>query len=126
MNFDLVLGVVPDYMYGILIGATKLLLGFWLNSVNHEHESYVGKHIAYTINQHLTQMKRPSEFVRMPKDLVRNNQHLKASEYQTILLFSLIPCFGDVLPDEFLRHTLLLSEGTYLLLKDKITAADLV
>lgn len=29
--FDLVLGIVPDYMHGVLLGVTKQLLNLWLS-----------------------------------------------------------------------------------------------
>ena len=34
--FDLVLGIVPDYMHGVMLGATKTLMYLWFSATNHK------------------------------------------------------------------------------------------
>ena len=39
--FDLVIGVVPDYMHGSLLGATKLLPQLWFSSTNSKKSHFI-------------------------------------------------------------------------------------
>ena len=36
--FDIVLGMVPDYMHGCLLGITKTLLYKWFSSTNYKKD----------------------------------------------------------------------------------------
>ena len=40
--FDIVLGMVPDYMQACLLGITKTLLYKWFSSPNHKREYFIG------------------------------------------------------------------------------------
>ena len=40
--FDVVLGMVPDYMHGCLLGVTKTLLYKWFSATNHKHPYFIG------------------------------------------------------------------------------------
>lgn len=43
--FDVVLGIVPDYMHGVLMGVTKTLLLKWFSPSQSKKPFFVGKHI---------------------------------------------------------------------------------
>lgn len=40
--FNIVLGMVPDYMHGCLLGITKTLLYKWFSSTNYKKEYFIG------------------------------------------------------------------------------------
>lgn len=40
--FDVVLGMVPDYMHGCLLGVTKTLLYKWFSATNHKKPYFIG------------------------------------------------------------------------------------
>ena len=44
--FDVVLGMVPDYMHGCLLGVTKTLLYKWFSSTNHKHPYFIGGQVS--------------------------------------------------------------------------------
>lgn len=44
-SFDLVKGVVPDYMHGILLGITNTLLSKWFSPTQSGKNYFIGKHI---------------------------------------------------------------------------------
>ncbi|XP_046565271.1 uncharacterized protein LOC124273980 [Haliotis rubra] len=122
--FDVVDGVVPDYMHGVLLGVTKKLLYMWLSPTSDRKPYFVGKDIS-TISKRLKNICPPDYVERLPRDLEKNYSHLKASELQAWLLFYSIPCLNGILDAVYLEHFTHLSEGIYILLGDRITQQDL-
>ncbi|PFX13893.1 hypothetical protein AWC38_SpisGene21989 [Stylophora pistillata] len=118
--FDLVLGIVPDYMHGVLLGVTKQLLNLWLSSSKHKKPWFIG-HKTKTIDKRLKEMKPPDFIQRLPRQLETSRAYFKASELQAWLLFYSIPCLIDILPEKYLQHFACLVEGIYILLGDNIT-----
>lgn len=53
--FDLVLGIVPDYMHGVSLGVTKQLLNLWLSSTKHKKPWFIG-HKTKAIDKKLKEM----------------------------------------------------------------------
>lgn len=62
---------------------------------------------------------------RLPRDLEQNYTHFKATELQAWLLYYALPCLCGILPEIYLHHFALLSEGIYMLLGDHITNENL-
>lgn len=54
--FDIVNGIVPDYMHGVLLGVTKQVLGHMILSRNLDAAFFVGKHIK-SIDELLVKIK---------------------------------------------------------------------
>ena len=123
-SLDFAKSFVPDYMHCVLLGITKTLLSKWLSASEAGKQYFVGKQLK-CISTRLNAIKPPEFIERLPRDLEKHYMHFKATELQTFLLFYSLPCLDGILPDKFLDHFSLLSEGTYLLLQDKISAADL-
>ena len=48
--FDLVLGMVPDYMHGCLLGITKTLSYKWLSPINHRAAYFIGDKVSFNSN----------------------------------------------------------------------------
>ena len=123
--FDIVLGIVPDYMHGVLLGVTKTLLYKFFSPTNSGKPYFIGKNLKH-ISKRLEGIFPPDYIERMPRDLEKNYTHFKATELQTWLLFYAIPCLNGYLDNVYLHHLSLLSEGIHLLLSDAITEEDLV
>lgn len=119
-GFDLVQGVVPDYMHGLLLGITKTLMSKWFSATESSKPYFVGKHLQ-RINNNLMNMKPPDFIERLPRDLEKNYSHFKATELQTWLLFYCIPCLSGILPDRYLKHVAKLSEAAHIFLGDSIS-----
>ena len=119
-SLDLVKGIVPDYMHGILLGVTKNLLHMWFSPTGSGQEYFIGKHLRQ-ISIRLQNIKPPDYIERLPRDLEKHYTSLKATELQTWLLYYGIPCVKGFLADNHLEHFSLLSEATYILLGENIT-----
>lgn len=123
--FDVVLGIVPDYMHGVLMGVTKTLLLKWFSPSQSKQPFFVGNHIR-AISKRLVTIKPPDYIERLPRDLEKHFAHFKATELQAWLLYYALPCLSGYLPAKYLQHFAHLSEGIHLLLRDCITESDLV
>lgn len=123
--FDVVLGIVPDYMHGVLMGVTKTLLLKWFSPSQSKQPFFVGNHFR-AISKRLMTIKPPDYIERLPRDLEKHFAHFKATELQAWLLYYALPCLSGYLPAKYLQHFAHLSEGIHLLLKDCITEPDLV
>lgn len=122
--FNIVLGIVPDYMHGVLMGVTKTLLTKWFSPTQCKKPFFIGKHLT-AISKRLKSIKPPDYVERLPRNLEKHYSHLKATELQAWLLYYALPCLNGYLPAVYLRHFALLSEGIHLLLSDCITENDL-
>ncbi len=118
--FDMVLGIVPDYMHGVLLGVTKQFLNLWLSSTKHKKPWFIGNKTK-SIDKRLKNMTPPDFIQRLPRQLETSRAYFKASELQAWLLYYSIPCLIDILPEKYLKHFACLVEGVYILLGDNIT-----
>lgn len=130
-GFDLVVGVVPEYMHGVLLGVTKALLNKWFSPSQSGKECFIGKHLK-AISHRMKRIKPPDGIERLPRDLEKHYNHFKATELQSWLLYYAYPCVKGFLKEEYMENLLCLSEGIHILLRDQIsqelldTAADLL
>ena len=124
-SFDIVWGIVPDYMHGALLGIAKMLLRLWFTSSNADKPYFLGRQIKH-IDKFLKKMKPTDDIGRLPRKIEHNMHHFKASELQMWLLFYSLPCLIDFAPKEYLNHFALLIEGLYILLGDNISPDQLL
>lgn len=122
--FDMVQGVVPDYMHGVLLGVTKTLMSKWFSSTQSGKPFFIGKHLNQ-IAKRMGRIQPPDYIERLPRNLEKNYTHFKATELQTWLLYYALPSLKGFLPDVYLEHFACLSEGIHILLRDKISQLDL-
>ena len=122
--FDLVWGIVPDYMHGVLLGITKMMLKLWFSSSYADKPYFLGRCIKH-VDKSLKKMKPTDDISRLPRKIENNIHHYKASELQMWLLFYAVPCLIDIMPSEYMNHFSLLVEGIYILLGDNITTEQL-
>lgn len=119
-GFDLVRGIVPDYMHGLLLGITKNLLGKWFSPTQSGRPYFVGKELK-TLSKCLCNISPPDFIERLPRDLEKHYSHFKATELQAWLLYYGVPCLMGILPNDYLDHFAKLSEASFILLGDCIT-----
>lgn len=119
-GFNLVLGIVPEYMHGVLLGVTKTLLNLWFSPSHSSKVYFIGKHIK-AISHRMKNIKPPDGIERLPRDLEKNYNHFKATELQSWILFYAYPCVQNFLKEEYLENLACLSEGIHILLCDKIS-----
>lgn len=122
--FDVVWGILPDYMHGVLMGVTKKLLYLWFSPTSSGQQYFVGNHLK-KISARLYNIQPPDYVERLPRDIEKHYSNFKATELQTWLLFYSIPCMKDILAEEYHSHLCLLSEGVYLLLGQTITEEEI-
>ena len=117
--FDLVLGIVPDYMHGALLGVTKALMYLWFSPTDSKAPYFIGNCLK-RISKRMNSIRPPRCVERLPKDLELNYSSFKATEYQIFLIYYGIPCLYKILPDSYLYHFACLSEAFHIMLGDEI------
>ncbi|XP_070537874.1 uncharacterized protein [Ptychodera flava] len=123
-ELDLVTGLVPDYMHGVLLGVTKNLMYKWFSATQSKQPFFVGKRIK-EISKRLQHIQPPDYIERLPRDLEKHYNHFKATELQSWLLFYSLPCLNGILPQQYLKHFACLSEAIHILLRDNMSLDDL-
>lgn len=123
-DFTIVSGSPPDYMHGTLIGVVKCLMNKWFSATESKSNYFVGNHLKI-ISKRMNSIQPPQCMERLPRDLEQNYTHFKATELQAWLLYYALPCLCGILPEIYLHHFALLSEGIYMLLSDHITNENL-
>lgn len=119
-NFNIVNGIVPEYMHAILLGVTKTLITKWFSPSENKKDYFIGNHLK-EISKRMSNFKPPAGIERLPRDLEKNYNHFKASELQSWLLYYGFPCVNGFLKDDYLQNFSYLSEAVHFLLSDAIT-----
>ncbi|XP_044167373.1 uncharacterized protein LOC122951430 [Acropora millepora] len=124
-KFDIIRGVAIDYMHSTLLGVVKMLLTLWSDK-SYKGEPWSVCSRMKEIEERYLKIGPPSCITRLPRSLIANFGHLKASELRTFLLFYSIPCLYGILPEQYFQHYILLVEAIYLLLQDSISPRDII
>lgn len=121
-NFDIIKGVVIDYMHNSLLGVANQLLSLIFDSENHKNDFYIGTQVKRVDKKYLC-IKPFSDISRMPRSLEQRNMY-KANEFRNWVLYYSIPSLYSILPRKYLDHFALFSKSLYLLLQSKISQND--
>lgn len=113
-NFDVVWGLIVDYMHCVLIGVAKRILNLFLGSADIE-----------TLSKLYDTIKLPSYVRRMTRPL-NERKHWVAKDWENFLLYYSLPLMKVVLDEENLQYWSQLVEATHVLLGTEITTADLI
>jgi Transposase family tnp2 len=68
-QFDIVHGMVPDYMHCICLGVVRQMARLWFDSKNHNEPFYIGKSTGL-IDRRLLAIKPPCSLSRTPRSIV--------------------------------------------------------
>ncbi|XP_076833120.1 uncharacterized protein LOC143478075 isoform X2 [Brachyhypopomus gauderio] len=79
-HFDIINGVVPDYMHCVLLGVCRQISALWFDSKNSTHPWYIGLNTA-RIDANLMSIKPPSTISRVPRSVLER-KFWKAHEWQ--------------------------------------------
>ena len=118
--YDIVKGTAVDYMHCVLEGVTKSLLNMWFSpSLKTEPFNVADK--VKEVDEKLSKIKPPNDITRCPRKIETERQYWKASELRSFLLFYGPIVLRSVLPEEYYRHFIFLSEAIFVLLGDSIS-----
>ncbi|XP_062247149.1 uncharacterized protein LOC133956257 [Platichthys flesus] len=118
--FDLINGMVPDYMHCVLLGVCRYMATLWVDSKSSSEPWYIGAQTAI-IDRHLLSIKPPSIVARVPRSLIER-KFWKAHEWQHWLLYYSLPVLKGILPQRYHSHWALLIEGISILLGSELNA----
>jgi len=104
-GFDIIEGVVVDYMHSVLLGLTKMLMGLWFEKA-HAAECWSISRRVEEIDRRLLNISPPNCISRAPRSNSKDYAHWKASEFWSFLFFYGVPCLWNILPDEYFQHFL--------------------
>ncbi|VDI64263.1 Hypothetical predicted protein [Mytilus galloprovincialis] len=123
-SYDFVKSNSIDYMHGVLLGITKLLIKLWISSGFSDQKFSVSKYVEI-IDERLLQIKPPSFITRIPRTLSDHFKYWKASELRSWLYYYSLPVMFDILTPAYLMHYACFVQGIYLLSTDCVTTDDL-
>ena len=113
-----------DYMNGVLLGVTKLLLTLWF-SPQHSKDDFSHTALVNEIYRKLTAIKSLNNISRMPRFISHHFKFWKASEFRAFLLFYGPIVLRRILDVDYYEHFMLLGEGIYILLKDSVEEEEI-
>eukprot|EP00105_Crassostrea_gigas_P038741 XP_019922889.1 PREDICTED: uncharacterized protein LOC105328585 [Crassostrea gigas] len=122
--YDFVKSSSIDYMHGVLLGVTKVLINLWTSGSNSKERFSISSNISI-IDDRLKRIKPPSYITRVPRTISSHIKYWKASELRTWLFFYSLPILCDILDEKYFHHFASFVEGIYLLCTDCITPEDL-
>ncbi|XP_053391217.1 uncharacterized protein LOC128554033 [Mercenaria mercenaria] len=114
-----------DYMHGVLLGITKLLITLWI-SPSYSKEKFSVSGAVDLIDERLIKIKPPNFITRIPRTLSNHFKYWKASELRSWLCFYSLPIMFDILSKDYILHHACLVEAIVLLCSDSILEADIV
>jgi len=121
-GFDIIDGLIVDYMHACILGTMRQFAKLWFNSKYHEKEFYLG-HAKEEVNKRLKLLKPPFYFSRPPRSL----EEMKFWKGHEFYLWGLIyspAVLKGILPTKFLRHWLLFIEALFLLTQESIAKSQ--
>lgn len=122
-QFDLIKNQVVDIAHKDYLGNTKKFNEMYMT--NFGKPWYIGKkENKKKIDDILTEIKTPSRISRKPRSL-NTTKTWKASEWRNYLLYFMLPCLDDILPEPFFSHMAKYAEAIFILNSASITTEDL-
>ena len=116
-KFNIVRGLVPDYLHIFLLGIIKQNFKYILQSITKEKRELLDKY--------LMKIKPPSRIGTLPRSITQRGKW-KGKEWENFLLYYLIPLLEMVGVDSsIVYYWILLVNGLYILLKSTITYDEL-
>lgn len=82
-SFNMIDGISADYMHGVLLGVTRMLLRLWFTSSHHSELWYIG-HAIKLVDSRLCSILPPSEIQRTPRSIDKHVKFWKGKFHSTI------------------------------------------
>jgi hypothetical protein len=123
-NFDIVEGLIPDFLHCCLLGIARQFMSIWLDGQNKNEPFYLGQEKIKVIDSCLLAIKPPCTISRTPRPL-KERRYWKAHEWYNWLFFYSLPSLQKVLSAQYLNHWALLVAGVYYLIKDQVYKSEI-
>ena len=119
--FDIITGLVPDYMHACALGIARQFMDIWFSTNNIEcklrdHESEIDKKLAC--------MKAPRKVARLSRPL-SSRTNWNAREYENWILYYSVPILRSYFSEKYLHHWMKFVEALFILLQSEITLDEL-
>lgn len=123
-QFDIVRGMVPDYMHCICLGVVRQIAKLWFEPKNHEEPFYIGKS-SKLVDRRLLGIKPPCSVSRTPRS-ISQLKFWKAHEWLAWLIYYSLIVLKDVLPSTYYSHWAILVDSVTVLLGSDISLSQVV
>lgn len=120
-KFDIIDGLVFDYMHTCLLGVVKTLTCAWLDTKNRDKQFYIGNKEA-EINLRLNRCKVPVECQRVVRE-VKDISYWKAHEWKVWMVLA-VTLLKGILQDCYLKHFSKFTTAICILCRDAINISD--
>ncbi|XP_031782978.1 uncharacterized protein LOC103316437 [Nasonia vitripennis] len=122
-HFNLVDGMIVDFMHACLLGVTELYTTIILTNVKRKY--YVGSpNKLLIIDQRLLSIRPPNCIAKVSRS-IKERANWTASEWLTWLIFYSLICLHGVLPKKYYNNLAMFVCAMNILLEDSITPAML-
>jgi len=121
-HFDIINGMVPDYMHCICLGVLRQVAKLWFQTKNHDEPFYIGGSMS-KVDEYLFSIKPPCSISRTPRSL-SVMKYWKAHEWLVWLLFYSLPVLKGILPHTY-AHWGILVDCIAILLHARVTFEEL-
>ena len=117
-NFDIIEGIVPEYLHCGILGVPRQFAKLWFSSKNHEKPYYIGL-AKEDVNKRLKFFRPPSYVSRPTRDL-DDSKFWKGHEwYWWTFAYSIVALKG-ILPPKYLKHWMLFAEALFIMCQETI------
>ncbi|KAH3841159.1 uncharacterized protein LOC127880246 [Dreissena polymorpha] len=123
--YDFVKSSSIDYMHGVLLGVTKLLIKLWFSTSLSKQDFSISCH-SEAVDKKLLSIKPPSFVTRIPRSITSHFKYWKASELRSWLFFYSLPLLHGLLGESFYLHYACFVEAVFLLCGSSVTPNDIV
>lgn len=119
MMLDIVRGTAVDVMHCVYLGVVKKITELWLDS-SLQHEPFSLYAHRQAIDQRLVAIKPPNFIKRLPRSLLKDAKHFKASEWMSWFFYYSIFILDGYMDPEYYQHSLKLVFGVFILNESSI------
>ena len=123
-SYSFVKGTVIDYMHGVILGVSKVLINLWFSSSNLS-ESFSLYSKTDIVDSRLLSIKVTYNISRVPRAIGAHFKYWKASELRSWLLYYSLPILVDLMDTSFYYHFSCFVEAIHLLSGSSISSEDL-
>ncbi|KAJ8666646.1 hypothetical protein QAD02_008308 [Eretmocerus hayati] len=122
LKFNIILGMVPDYMHAINLGIAKYFSNMW---IDHRGKPYsLPPYAVDTIDQLMSKIKVPNQLYRLSRSF-KYRKWWTAREWKNWILYYSIPVLSAASEfKDYLSHWTLLVPALYLLLQEEGTRSE--
>ena len=123
-SYSFVHGGVIDYMHGVLLGISKVLIKLWFTS-KHSAQAFSLYSRVSLVDARLLSIRVTNNISRTPRALSAHFKYWKASEFRSWILFYSLPLLADLMEKTYFFHYACFVEAVHLLSGSSISIEDI-